>query len=123
MNIIETFLTEARNTRKVYHVTLGELIEKLRQADPEALIGLDSPHSYRGYYADLALEPTEVPIKVWELLNQLSDVIDTELTGYKGGKFLMEHDTPMWVATYGNTGQAMVDFDPATITFTLKGTD
>lgn len=123
MNIIDTILTEARNTRKAYHVTLGELIEKLRQADPEALIALESPHSYRGYYADLALEPAEVPIKVWELLNQLADVIDTELTGYKGGKFLMEHDTPVWVANYGNTGLAMVDFDPATVLFTLKETD
>ena len=120
--LLDTITAATRDTRKNYHVTLGELIEKLRQADPEALIGLHNPHSYRGYYTDLALEPTKAPIKVWQLLNQLTDVLDTELTGYKGGEFLMTYDTPLWVAHYGDTGPAMVDFDPATVTFSLKET-
>lgn len=113
----------ARDTRKDYHICLGELLDGLRQADPEALIGLHNPHSYRGYYSDLALEPTEAPIKVWQLINQLSDVIDTELTGYKGGEFLMSADTPVWVAHYGTTGPALVGFDPTTLSIMIKETD
>ena len=114
-------LAEAsRNTRKEYHICLGDLLDRLRQADPEAPIYLDHPHSYRGYYTDLALEPTARPIHVWELINQLSDVIDTELTGYKGGEFLMEADTPVWIASYGNTGLALIDFDPKSLTITTK---
>ncbi len=111
----------ARDTRKDYHVCLGDFLDMLRMADPEALIPLTSPHSYRGYYSDLALEPTPgAPIKVWQLINQLSDVIDTELTGYKGGEFLMSADTPIWVSHYGTTGSALVAFDPETITILTK---
>lgn len=110
----------ARDTRKDYHLCLGGLLDRLREADPEALVYLERPHSYRGYYADLALEPAARPIRVWELINQLSDVIDTELTGYKGGEFLMEADTPVWIAAYGNTGLALIDFDPKHLTITTK---
>jgi hypothetical protein len=113
----------ARDTRKNYHVCLGELLDGLRQADPEGWVYLTSPHSYRGYYSDLALEPTTTPIRVWELINQLSDVIDTELTGYKGGEFLMSADTPVWVSHYGTTGSALVGFNPTTLTFMTKETD
>lgn len=110
----------SRDTRKDYHVCLGELLDGLRQADPEGWVYLTSPHSYRGYYSDLALEPTTTPIKVWELINQLSDVIDTELTGYKGGEFLMSADTPVWVSHYGTTGSALVGFNPTTLSFLTK---
>lgn len=113
----------ARDTRKNYHLCLGELIDGLKQADPEALIGLHNPHSYRGYYSDLALEPTEALIKVSQLITQLEAVIDTELTGYKGGEFLMSADTPVWISYYGNTGPALVGFDPTTLTITIKETD
>ena len=113
----------ARETRKDYHVCLGELLDGLRQADPEAEINLTDPHSYRGYYHDLALEPTTEPVKVWQLINQLSDVINTELTGYKGGEFLMSADTPVWVAHYGCTGSALVGFNPTTLTIITKETN
>lgn len=121
--LMNTISETARDTRKDYHLCLGDFLSQLRDADPEATIPLANPHSYRGYYSDLALEPTPgAPIKVWQLINQLSDVIDTELTGYKGGEFLMSADTPLWVAHYGCTGQALISFDPATVTFTTKET-
>ena len=110
----------SRETRKNYHVTLGELIAALNNADPNGLVYLTEPHSYRGYYDDLALEPADFAITVTQLLNQLNWVINTELTGYKGGEFMMSADTPVWVANHGCTGQALVDFDPATLTFTIK---
>lgn len=119
--IVNMMSNIARDTRKDYHVCLGDLLERLRSCDdPNALVPYGEPHSYRGYYADLALEPLPEPIKVWELINQLSDVINTELTGYKGGEFLMGADTPVWISHYGNTGEALIDFDPKTLKFTTK---
>ena len=46
------------------HYTLGELIAALERAVvefPEAVLryGFGHPHSYRGYYMDLAFEPVE----------------------------------------------------------------
>lgn len=119
-DLLDALSETARDTRKNYHICLGELLAHLRQADPEGNIYLGNPHSYRGYYADLALEPLDQAIKVWELINQLSDVIDTKLTGYKGGEFLMEADTPVWVATYGCTGLALVDFQPNNLIISTK---
>ena len=119
-SFIDTITNAARDSRKNYHVCLGELLDGLRQADPEGLVYLTDPHSYRGYYSDLALEPTTTPIKVNQLIDQLEAVIDTELTGYKGGEFLMLADTPVWVSHYGTTGSALVGFNPTTLTFMTK---
>ena len=119
-SFIDTITNAARDSRKNYHVCLGELLDGLRQADPEGLVYLTDPHSYRGYYSDLALEPTTTPIKVNQLIDQLEAVIDTELTGYKGGEFLMSADTPVWVSHYGTTGSALVGFNPTTLTFMTK---
>lgn len=33
-------------------------------------------------------------------------------TGYKGGDFTMTGDTPLWRASYGDTGEAIMDLQP-----------
>lgn len=114
-SLLEAISEANRNTRKDYHLKLGEFIEILKTADQEALVNLGNPHSYRGYYADLALEPLNgAPIKVSQLIEQLTLTLDTFETGYKGGEFLMSADTPLWIAHYGGTGLAMLGFDPHT---------
>jgi hypothetical protein len=120
--LLDTIRTAMRDTRKDYHVSLGELIRLLDQADPETLIYYTNPHSYRGYYHDLAIEPTDLPIKVFQLNNQLKQILDKELYGYKGGEYLMSADTPVWIAHKGCTGAALVAFDPTTLTLTTKET-
>lgn len=93
--------------RSNYHLCLGELI-KLLEENPDAEIPYGCPHSYRGYYSDLALE-RQNPQFARELLAELKEkVLDKELTGYKGGEFLMSADVPLWVATYGSCGKAVV---------------
>lgn len=109
-----------RETRKQYHVSLGELITALGKVDPDGEINFGNPHSYRGYYADLALEPLDELITVKQLIGQLNLVLDKTLEGYKGGDFLMSADTPVWIAHYGCTGKAMLDINPIELTFTLK---
>lgn len=105
-----------RRTRSCYHVTLGKAIELTEKAPDSYIVVFDynnhSPGremSYRGYYSDLSFEPeNEEPKTVSEFEHQLKQALDQEYTGYKGGEFRMGADTPLWVATYGTTGRAIV---------------
>jgi hypothetical protein len=122
----------AQSTRKDYHMSLGELIDFLNTKcegdqkvvlDYDSSLGVSSPHSYRGYYSDLAIEPSEQGLKVGELLDALYEVLDTELTGYKGEEFLMDSSVPVWVSFYGSLGRALMSaviFDNTVILVTKE---
>lgn len=105
----------ARLERAKYHLTLGELIESLDALAPKTIIAFPdgrypgTEHSYRGYYSDLALEPTDTPITAEELHKQLSAALNKTYKGYKGGEFAMYGDTPLWCAFEGNKGFAIID--------------
>jgi hypothetical protein len=98
-----------RESRSRYHLTLGQLIQRLEKlpkkqpiqlADGRGIEGLDS---YRGYYCDMALHPVDGPVwNAGQLLRECRRVLDTKLTGYKGGEFLMDRATPLWVAEHGS---------------------
>jgi len=105
-----------QSTRSSYHLTLGRLITALKEASPELLVEadcggtVDSFTSYRGYYEDLAITPSDAPITVGELLTKATEAHGKEFTGYKGGDFLMGDSTPLWIAPYGAPGNtAIVD--------------
>jgi len=99
-------------------MTLGELIAALRRKDSDARVtfgfggyvpcGIDS---YRGYYEDLAIKyEQKYGITVAEVLKMLEGAIGDVFTGYKGGEYLMNDDTAVWVANYGcSHGVAIVD--------------
>ena len=105
-----------RETRSSYHLTLGELIifldsveERGRGGQP-VIFGDDyytypcDVESYRGYSCDLALTDDghiDGGATVTTLLNALNAALDREFTGYKGGEFTMDHNTPLWRARYG----------------------
>lgn len=98
-----------RQERAATQMTIGELLERFNELDDEMLIEeLSDPHSYRGYYSDLALEPGPGKVTVRELKDSISEVLGTELCGYKGGDFLMAEDTPVWAANYGCCGQKLI---------------
>ena len=91
----------ARDARKGYHLTLGQLIFALNmwneagKGDRPVVLdnfrSVGNPHSYRGYYADLAFEPTSEGITVAELLKDLREnILNQKLEGYKGGDFVMD---------------------------------
>jgi hypothetical protein len=108
--IINSINDACKDERSKYHLTLGCLIEELKKADQDLRVienhtskGVSSPHSYRGYYSDLALERSDEVNSVRDLLSKLLNVQDQELTGYKGGEFLMTDDTPLWISEYGNS--------------------
>lgn len=109
----------AKQERSNYHITLGELISALEGASDKNLPVLIShdpsksvtmPHSYRGYYSDLSIEPSNEITTVEGLLDELSEVHNKELTGWKGGEYLMSDSVPIWISEEGtNSGNAVID--------------
>lgn len=104
-----------RDDRTKYHLTLGQLIAALDEIRRDMPVRFDTgsyprgAHSYRGYYSDLAFEPTTTGVTVADLLGECLSVLDTCLQGYKGGDYLMDEDTPLWEAEYGcGSGRAIM---------------
>lgn len=90
--------------RGTTQMTLGELISALEKLQPGAEVtGLNRPHSYRGYYEDLAFEPTDGKVSAASLLDDCRGVMGKILVGYKGGNFVMGELTPVWCSTYGTS--------------------
>lgn len=93
-------------------MTLGELIDALEKCRPNAEISLKpfslTPtgiESWRGRYDELALTYRTVDhgerTTVAELLPLLRKMVGSVETGYKGGEYRMDRDTPVWVDNYG----------------------
>lgn len=112
-------------------MTLGQLIDRLEALpDKEMRVIFDFPNawpgrldSYRGSYAELALEPDdyrETPHSgkrefptVETLLSALREAVGKTYQGYKGGDFTMKRETPIWVSYWGSTSEtAIVDVLP-----------
>lgn len=93
--------------------TLGNLIDELEKyprnwevlIEPFHLVPL-SFYSYRGYYHDLCLtystreESLGEKMSVGKLLDMCNEANGKEFCGYKGGDFLMNRETPIWVSDY-----------------------
>lgn len=71
---------------------------------------VSNPHSYRGYYEQLAVEPSGQENTLSEVFGaELDAVIGTELEGWKGGEFYMDTDTPVWLSHEGTySGRAII---------------
>lgn len=83
---------------------LKELIEWLESQNPDATVphGFAEPMSYRGYYDEVAFEPTgETTISA--MLGHARNALGGTFTGYKGGEFTMDEYTPCWIAEYGTS--------------------
>jgi len=91
--------------------TLGELIDYLKEIPQETrILGLGDLESYRGYYSDLAFEPTTEDRTANDLLNECQSAMGEVFTGYKGGEFVMGRNTPLWVSSYGTCGPRLMGF-------------
>ena len=87
---------------------LDELIVMLRHANQDAVLknGFTYPHSYRGYYSELAFEPAE-DVKVSDMLRDAEGALGKTFMGYKGGDYTMHGAVECYLATYGNTGEEL----------------
>lgn len=88
--------------------SLGGLIEFLKANPGRTLrVGFSNPHSYRGYYDQLAFSPTD-----WQSTDEALKIVEPCLgqtfQGYKGGDFVMRDYTEVWFATYGDSGGQMI---------------
>ena len=121
-----------RRTRSLYQFTLGKLMHaantELNGNMPVHLDGqpirLDNPHSYRGYYSDLAFEDNTAasPMSLDELRTLLDECHGKTFEGYKGGDNTMGDDTPLWIAEWGCTSnnRAIMDVDISLGYFNIK---
>ena len=98
-----------KKERAANQMTLGELIKVLERMPQDAEIhGLGELDSYRGYYEDLAFEPTDEKRLVSEILTKCRSAMGQVFTGYKGGDFVMGALTPLWHSHYGTTGKKLM---------------
>lgn len=95
--------------RAATQMTLGSLIEALSAIPADAPVQkIGDPHSYRGYYSDLAFEPDEGLTTAGELLAVCMGCMGEKFTGYKGGDYWMSGGTPVWIADKGSCGLKIV---------------
>jgi hypothetical protein len=116
--LVDAMNQSASDARGHYHLTLGQLVDKLGECYPEHFVIYDwveqaspsKPESYRGYYCDLSFPPSSSPITVRQLLLFASSAIGETFEGYKGGDFAMHAKTPLWASPYGSSnGIAIMD--------------
>lgn len=94
-------------------LTLGQLIARLAELPPDSPVtNLQNPHSYRGYYRDLAFEQVSGTRPAGELLAECRAAMGQVFQGYKGGDFAMTALTPLWVAHYGDCGLRIMSMTP-----------
>lgn len=103
---VDAMSDQWQKDRAKYHMTLGKLIEELNAHPASTLVrhgdgGLGEAGSYRGYYCDLAFEPTPTPGTVADLLAEATAALGNTFEGYKGGDFVMDANTPLWVSEWG----------------------
>ncbi|GAA0586439.1 hypothetical protein ACFQH5_20415 [Halomonas salifodinae] len=111
--LIDAMGEKWRRERSESQMTLGEMIEHLSDLPDGAKIStIGEPHSYRGYYSDLAFEGGSGEMSAKDALAMCNEALGKEFTGYKGGEFLMEEDTPVWVASRGGCGMKIVSIGP-----------
>lgn len=85
---------------------LGELIIQLKGVDPDTPVrlGFSSPHSYRGYYNQVAFAP-KLNTTAGEMLKCAEDALGSTYSGYKGGEYEMGEWTAAWLANHGECGE------------------
>lgn len=100
-------------------LNISQLIGELRLAKQDADVWFDFDnmkptghfYSYRGIYSDVALgyDQEGDPLSVAELIDKLTGMIGSTVTGYKGGDYKVQPETPVWVSKPSNAfGTAVV---------------
>ena len=81
--MVDAFSRGMEEQRAGSQMTLGALIAELETFDPKRLVqGFGKPHSYRGYYEDLAFEPSEETMEVRLLLDVCRGCMGQVFEGY-----------------------------------------
>ena len=108
MQVLINTMNNNSKLQSAQEYNLGRFIRDLEKLDQEKLIyvekgiGCDGLSSWRGSYCELAMQyDKKTKSKVKDVLKQAKNVLDSTLTGYKGGDFVMDSKTPIHIANYG----------------------
>lgn len=87
------------------NITLGELVEHLEALHPNVVwpFSLINPHSYRGWYGDIAFERGPASA-VGLFIDGVREAVDSD----KGGTYRMHSLTVVWIADEGCLGKPLV---------------
>jgi hypothetical protein len=111
--ILDELSAKLQKERAGSQMTLGKLIDALAALPKETeLDGFNEPHSYRGYYTDLAFERTEEKTTAGNALEMARACMGEVFQGYKGGDFQMGRNTPVWIANYASSGMKIISINP-----------
>lgn len=116
-SLVNAMNESGRLTRGRYQMTLGKMIDALTKFDQSALVvfgGADdgapgSEDSYRGYYSDLSFDASGKNVTVSDFKKSCEAALGQTYQGYKGGDYKMGADTPLWCASYGCCGNAIMN--------------
>lgn len=119
---IKQILEMASEMRKsgASNLTIGEMQSKLEQFNNEDQVTfLNGKYfdgdfdSYRGYYVDMYLgysDEDQGKNTVEDLKQALESALKQGvMEGYKGGTYSIDHDTLLWLSSYGCCGDMIVD--------------
>ena len=84
-------------------MVLKELIEWLESQPADAVVrfGFSEPHSYRGYYDELAFDPAK-DVTIGSMLAYAKSAVNQTFGGWKGGEYTMSEYTDCWISYYGH---------------------
>lgn len=107
--LIDGMNAQRMRERASTQLTLGEMIKTLEAMPADTMIdGIDEPHSYRGYYSDLAFSRQDEKVRAADALAMCRGAMGQVFEGYRGGDFVMGALTPVWIAFYGSCGQKLM---------------
>lgn len=86
-------------------MSLEEIIKAFESADQSYIpvMGFNNPHSYRGDYTDLGVEPA-YGASVGDMLRTLREALGSTYEGWKGGEYTMRVYSYVHIAAWGNVG-------------------
>lgn len=97
-------------------MTIGDVLETLYHLRDDLgvvdVLGIEAGGgSYRGYYHEFYLQKALSGVSISELITFLNTrVLGERFEGYKGGEYLMEYDTLVYIASYGCLGDKLIGF-------------
>lgn len=111
-DMVDGMNARMQRERAKEQMTLGKLIAALEALPAGATVQyIGEPHSYRGYYCDLAFELGTGQRLAADLLNECVGAMGKVFEGYKGGDFVMGAQTPVWIAEYGCCGDKIMQLN------------
>ena len=80
-------------------MNLGQLIDRLTQLPKDMIVHLGGIHSYRGYHDEISIAGVRRPVP--QALAECKKANGKAFRGWKGGMFVMNLNTPIWLSSAG----------------------